>query len=213
MGINERQLVSPFKVIIRIMVALLLIMLQILMYWWLFVGSLQLPYIYLISSVVSIILVIRLYNSNDNISYKILWIIIILLFSVTGPLLYLCFGNGNNLPKRKSRKINGYLQSEIKDCNIIDEIKEFDNLSYRISTFLHSVTGFYPSKNQGEFFFDDGIKLFKKMIEEIDKASKYIFLEYFIVASGVMFDELVEHLSLASCRGVEIKFIYDDLYN
>lgn len=209
MGINERKLVSPFRVIIRILVALLLVAIQILIYWWLFVGSLQIPYIYLISFIVSIILVIKLYNSNDNISYKILWIIIILLFSVTGPVLYLCFGNGNNLPKRKSRKINGYLQNEIKPSEILNEIKEEDNLSYRLSSFLHSTTGFYPSYNEGEFFYNDGNELFVKMIEEIDKAEKYIFLEYFIVASGVMFDELVNHLSLAADRGVEVKFIYD----
>ena len=209
MGINERKLVSPFKVIIRVFVALLLIAIQILIYWWLFVGTLQIPYIYLISFIVSIILVIRLYNSNDNISYKILWIIIILLFNVSGPIFYLCFGNGNNLPKRKRKKINGYLHNEIKESNILDEIKEKDNLSYRISNFLHSVTGFYPAHNQGEFFYRDGKELFVKMIEAIDKAEKYIFLEYFIVASGEMFDELLEHLELAAKRKVEIKFIYD----
>ena len=73
MGTNERIVVSPIKVIIRIIVALLLIVIQISFYWLLFVGSLQLPYIYLLSWILSIILIIKLYNSNDNISYKILY--------------------------------------------------------------------------------------------------------------------------------------------
>ena len=120
MGINERTLVSPIKVIIRVVVALLLIAIQVFIYWLLFVGSLQLPYIYLVSWILSIILIIKLYNSNDNISYKILWIVIMLLFN-TGPLLYLCFGNGSNLPRRKHKKISGYLQNEIenKDYKLI----------------------------------------------------------------------------------------------
>ena len=209
MGINERTISSPIKIVLRIVVAVLLIVIQFLIYWWLFVGSLQLPYIYLLSTVLSIILIIRLYNSNDNVSYKILWIIIMLLFNGTGPILYLCFGNGNNLPKRKYKKINGLLQNEIDTLNILGEIEEFDNISYRLSTFLHNTTGMYPAHNQGEKFYNDGYDLFGAMIEEIKKAEKYIFLEYFIVASGEMLDELILNLEEASMRGVEIKFIYD----
>ena len=209
MGINERTIFSPVKIILRIAVAVGLIALQFLIYWWLFVGSFQLPYIYLLSSLLSIILVIKLYNSNDNVSYKILWIIIMLLFNGTGPILYLCFGNGNNFPKRKYKKINGLLQNEIDSKDILNEIKLFDNNAYRYSMFLHNVTGFYPSYNQGEKFYKDGYDLFSAMIDEIKKAKKYIFLEYFIVASGQMLDELIFHLEEASKRGVEIKFIYD----
>lgn len=209
MGMNERKILSPIKIIIRIIVAILLVAIQILIYWWLFVGSLQLPYIYLLSWVLSVILIIRLYNSNDNISYKIVWIIIMLLFSGTGPIMYLCFGNGNNLPKRKYKKISGYLQNAIDTKDILKEIEEQDNLSYRLSNFLHNTTGLYPSHNYGEAFYKDGEELFTAMLEEIDKAEKYIFLEYFIVASGKMLDELIIHLQKASERGVEIKFIYD----
>jgi cardiolipin synthase len=129
MGINERKIQSPIKIVLRVIVALILVALQIAIYWLLFVGSLELPYIYLISWVLSIILIIRLYNSNDNISYKILWTVIILLFSGTGPLLYICFGNGNNLPKRKYKKISGYLQNEIDIKDTIEKIKNEDNLS------------------------------------------------------------------------------------
>ena len=208
MGINERTLVSPIRVMIRVVVALLLIAIQVFIYWLLFVGSLQLPYIYLVSWILSIILIIKLYNSNDNISYKILWIVIMLLFN-TGPLLYLCFGNGSNLPRRKHKKISGYLQNEIEHKDILNELESFDNLSYRTSTFLHNTTGLYPANNQGEEFYIDGQELFTAMLEAIDKAKRYIFLEYFIVASGKMLDELIEHLQRASKRGVEIKFLYD----
>lgn len=132
-----------------------------------------------------------------------------LLFNGVGPLLYLCFGNGNTLPKRKFKKIVGYLQNEQQPNGILEKLNEEDNLSYRLSKFLNTTTGMYPYANEGEEFFNDGNCLFKDMIREIDKAEKYIFLEYFIVASGVMLDELITHLEAASNRGVEIKFLYD----
>ena len=36
--------------------------------------------------------------------------------------LYLCFGNGNNLPKSKYKKISGLLQNEIETQDILNEI-------------------------------------------------------------------------------------------
>ena len=209
MGLSREKVVSPIKMLLRIIISIILVALQIFIYYLLFIGSLNLPYIYLISFIVSMLLVIRLYNSNDNISYKIVWIIIILLFSVTGPLLYLCFGNGNNLPKRKNKKIGGYLLSLVEENNVIDEISKEDLFGSRCANYLHNTTGLYPYHNQGEEFYSDGALMFDAIIESIDKAKKYIFLEFFIVASGKMLDRLIKHLSLAKERGVEIKFIYD----
>lgn len=209
MGFKKERIISPIKILLRVIISIILIALQIFVYYLLFVGSLNLPYIYLISFIVSIILVIHLYNSNDNVSYKIIWIMIILLLNVSGPLLYLCFGNGNNLPMRKNKKITGYLLSLIEENNVIDEIEKEDLFGSRCANYLHQTTGLFPYHNQGEVFYKDGALMFDAMIEEIDNAKKYIFLEYFIVASGVMLNRLIEHLSMAKNRGVEIKFIYD----
>lgn len=209
MKINERIIVSPIKIIARIVVAIFLLALQLAIYGLLFVGSFQLPYIYIISAILSAILIIRLYNNNDNVSYKIVWIIIMLMINGIGPLLYLCFGNGNNLPKRKFKKIAGYLQNEQIPNDIMEKMSEENNLTYRMAKFINSTTGMYPHANEGEEFYNDGFKLFKAMLEEIDKAQRYIFLEYFIVASGHMLDELIVHLEAAATRGVEIKFLYD----
>lgn len=209
MGLGREGIISPIKIILRVIISIVLIALQLFIYYLLFVGSFNLPYVYLISFIVSIVLVIHLYNSNDNVSYKIVWIMIILLFNVTGPLLYLCFGNGNNLPIRKNKKITGYLLSLIEENDVKEDILMNDLLGGRCVSFLHETTGFYPYHNQGEEFYSDGSLMFDKMIEEIDKAKKYIFLEYFIVASGNMLDRLITHLLMAKERGVEIKFIYD----
>lgn len=209
MGLGKEMVISPIKILLRVIVSVILIALQIFIYYLLFVGSFNLPYIYLIASIISIILVIHLYNSKDNVSYKIVWIIIILTLNVTGPLLYLCFGNGNNLPMRKNKKITGYLLSLIEENNVTEDILSEDLFGGRCAKYLHETTGLYPYHNQGEEFYSDGAIMFDAMIEAIDKASKYIFLEYFIVASGKMLDKLIEHLALAKDRGVEIKFIYD----
>lgn len=209
LGLKNEKIVSPIRLCFQIFVAIILVLIQIAIYYLLFIGTRQLPYIYLISFVISLVLVIYLYNNHANVSYKILWTIIILGFSVTGPLLYICFGNGNNIPKRKYKKINGYLLNFIEPNDVIEKSKIDDLLGSRYLTYLHNTTGFYPFNNQGEEFYPDGLLMFKGMLDAIDKAERYIFLEYFIVASGVMLDELILHLEMAKSRGVEIKFLYD----
>lgn len=209
MAVNEYKVINPLKLVIKIIIAISIIGIQIGIYYLIFVANRRLPYIDVISLVLSIILVIHLYNSNDNISYKLTWTICILLFNVAGPVFYMCFGGGNNLPKRKYRAINGYLNSQIEANNILEDVKQADLYAYNSMKLLHENTGFYPYKNEGEQFYPDGDMLFEAMLEAIDKAEKYIFLEYFIVASGQMFDILFEHLEKKALEGIEIKLLYD----
>ena len=211
MRLNERKILTPIRLGFQIVVSVMLIAIQLFIYYLIFIGSYKIPYIYIISFIGSLILVIKLYNNSDNPSYKILWIIIILLFNVTGPLLYLCFGNGSNLPKRKYKKIEGFLLNKIESNDIFNSIKEKDVFAYNITKFLHNTTGLYPYNNCKDIFYPDGVLMFNSMLEAIDNAKKYIFMEYFIVASGYMLDELINHLEEASNRGVSIKFLYDYL--
>lgn len=209
MTINEYKLLNPVKLVLKIIIALVILALQVFIYYLIFFANRSLPYIDIISIILSIVLIIHLYNSNDNISYKLTWTICILLFNVAGPVFYLCFGGGNNLPKRKYRAINGYLNSQIEANEVLKEIKKEDLYAYTSMKLLHENTGFYPYCNEGETFYPDGDMLFEAMLKAIDEAKRYIFLEYFIIASGEMFDILFEHLAKKAYEGVEIKLLYD----
>lgn len=206
---TEHKSISPLKMTIQIIFSILIITIQLVVYYFLFIGSRKIPYIYIFTGILALILIIHLYNSNDNISYKLTWTIVILLVNVAGPFFYICFGGGNNLPRRKHKKVIGYLNNYIVPNNVLDAIKEEDLLAYRVGKLIQTNTGLYPYCNQGEEFFPDGALMFRSMIEEIDKAQRYIFLEYFIVASGKMLDILMEHLEKKASDGVEIKILYD----
>ena len=209
MAIHERKSISPIKLVFEIIVSIILIVFQLFIYYLAFIGSLSVPYIEIISLCVAFILVVHLYNGNDNVSYKLTWTIVILLFNVAGPLFYIFFGGGNNLPKRKYRKISGYLNNYVQPNDNFEKLKEVDIDAYKFSKLVHKNTGLYLYVNQGDWFYNDGALMFEEMLKEIDNAKKYIFLEYFIIASGTMFDRLYEHLKMASQRNIEIKILYD----
>ena len=53
--------------------------------------------------------------------------------------------------------------------------------------------------------------MFPDMLADLEKAEHFIFLEYFIVDQGVMFDRIVEVLEQKSKEGVDVRLIYDDI--
>ena len=56
-----------------------------------------------------------------------------------------------------------------------------------------------------------GDLVFPRMLEELRKAERYIFLEYFIIQPGVFWDSVLEILEEKAAQGVEVRLIYDDM--
>lgn len=70
----------------------------------------------------------------------------------------------------------------------------------------------YPiSCNNDVDYYDLGDKAFPVMLEELKKAEKFIFFEYFIVAKGKMWDSILEILEEKASKGIDVRVIYDDL--
>jgi cardiolipin synthase len=67
--------------------------------------------------------------------------------------------------------------------------------------YVHTQTDYFPS---GEAFFE-------RALRELEKAEHYVFLEFFILRQGVMFDPIIEILERKARQGVDVRLIYDDL--
>ena len=53
--------------------------------------------------------------------------------------------------------------------------------------------------------------MFADMLAVLEKAEHYIFLEYFIVSEGKMWDRILEVLKQKAAQGVDVRVIYDDM--
>ena len=58
-------------------------------------------------------------------------------------------------------------------------------------------------------YFPLGDDMYPKLLEELKKAERYIFMEYFIVEEGEMWDSVLEILKEKASQGVEVRFMYD----
>lgn len=169
---------------------------------------------YSVCGIISFMVVLHIVNRNDNPGYKIAWIIPILLFPIFGGLFYLLFG-GNKISernKRKMKKIEYKLLSNLKqDEKIFEEVKK-DNLEvYTQMNYIYqnSISPVY--KNTYTKYFKIGEEYYEALLEELKKAKHYIFMEYFIVSDGIMWQSILDILKKKAASGVDVRFIYDDL--
>lgn len=207
---SERRKSTIFKLILNIILTILLILLQLIIYYLLIFQIHNIPYIAPVSVFISLIVVSQIYNSDNNISYKLSWTVVCLLFNLGGSLLYLVYANGNSLPKRKNKKIQAYLKDKIITNNTIEDLKEQDLIGYKHASILNASTdGYQLYNNTNNTFFNDGNTMYLDMLEKIKNARKFIFLEFFIISEGSVFDEVINILIEKANNGIEIKIIFD----
>ena len=193
----------------KLFVSVLLILLQLLL--------LLVAYSFLKSSVViarlfrllSLGVVIFLVAKDEASSYKIIWIVLIFFFPFVGGLLYLFLGNKKPAARLREdfERQNVQMKSDGSHINLLKDIDD----DYQGQMYYLNQQNFSLYYGENVTYFSLGDDVFLPMLEAIQQAKKYIFMEYFIVDEGEMFDAVFEILKQKVKEGVEVRFMYDDV--
>ncbi len=159
------------------------------------------------------IVMVYIINERSNPAYKIAWIIPIMLFPLVGSMLYLFvkFNFGNIAAK-------GILQKNIRDTekyaktkeSVRKEIEKEESKFSKIANYIENAGGFPAWKNTSMKYYSLGDDIWEPILEELEKAKEFIFLEYFMVEEGVFWNSILEILERKVQEGVEVRLIYDD---
>ena len=163
--------------------------------------------------VLGIIIALYIVNKRENPSYKIAWIVFILVLPVFGLFIYMMWGGQRTFPHLKKK----YLKCEQKYLKYLEQdpaVKRLlhyeDNSHSRQASYLCSESGFPVYKDSSVSYLSPGEAFLPVLIEELKKAKKYIFIEYFIIADGKMWNAVFDVLKEKAASGIEIKVIFDD---
>lgn len=171
----------------------------------------QFVYIYTVLVIFSLAAVVYIVGDKTNPSYKLSWSILILAFPLLGGVLYLLFGTSKISWSMKKSLMN--LKSEAHDEKTSEEnlkiIGKSDENIFRQMSYT-SQRSFPVYKNSFFKYFSSGEEKFDALKNELKKARKYIFMEYFIISKGKMWSEILEILKEKVKNGVEVRIIYDD---
>lgn len=140
------------------------------------------------------------------------WIILVLFVPVVGLILYLLW-NGDRPSKRLSLKkpvpIEEPLAQQEIACTNLEKLRQTAPQWYPLAAYL-SGKGFDLYRNTALRYLPTGEAYLEDMLTTLDTAQRFIFLEYFIMAEGEIWDRLSDILCRKSRQGVEVKLIFDD---
>lgn len=198
----------------RIIVSALLVLAQIaflfVSVYYITLGSV---WLYTLSSFLGIVTVVVIINRRSNPDHKIAWLVFILVFPIFGVSLFLLWGGGRIPPhlRKKMLKCESHYLSRLPDDSAVrNRLKYYDLIHSRQADFLVGESGYPVFDGSSTEYLAPGEKFFEKLLDELKLAEKYIFIEFFILAEGVMWDEIHEILKEKAEQGVEVKIMFDD---
>ena len=200
------------KVFSRTVVTALLIVIQVA---WLAALLLQLgnslPAIQTVLRILSLVAILFVIKSDMNPSYKIGWILLIAVLPILGGLMYVIFGN-----KRPTKYMREMLRAQLeKSAEYLGTQEsitgELDGGAAGLFKYLEGSAGYPTAKNTTVRYYRVGEEMYADLLPELEKAEKFIFLEYFIIRPGEMWDGVLEILKRKAAAGVDVRIIYDDM--
>ena len=163
---------------------------------------------------ISVLVAVYIINTRAKPGYKLSWLALILSVPVFGGLFYLILKLQEfNRPMRRNRKHYEALKPLYlsQDTALREKAcREFPVRETQIN-YLTGKAGYPLYDNTETQFLTPGEEFFKAFIAELEKAEKFIFLEFFILDSGYMWDRTFDILTRKAAEGVDVRLMYDNI--
>ena len=158
--------------------------------------------------------VIAIILRTNNPAVKLAWIVPILIFPLFGGIMYLAFGHvflPGRLRKGKERT-SGHIGKNLKqDQEVLGRLEDDGSSVSNQSRYLLDCAGAPVWNHTATQYFADGLPYWKRLLEDLEQAKHFIFLEFFILGEGEMWGAVLEVLERKAKDGVEVRLIYDDV--
>ena len=194
---------------------ILLLALQLIFIFIIFQSfAVHYAYLHIVFSTVAIVLAIYILNSSENPAYKLAWIVPLVIVPIFTVVLYILLKNQfstrkvRNLYAKKSANTRPFLKTNEQ---IMSYLHESEPDFYKLANYVDKSGGYPVCGNTEVTYFPLGEDKYKAMLEELQKAQEFIFMEYFIVERGYMWDSILEILEEKVKEGVEVRVMYDGM--
>ena len=122
---------------------------------------------------------------------------------------------GDKLSKRENKKMknqNTKMKSSlVQDFNVLDRLGKESEYAKNQAQYILEYANCPIYENTYNEYLSPGEVKFEKLIEELQKAKHFIFLEYFIIEEGIVWDKILQILKEKVKEGVDVRVIYDDV--
>lgn len=198
---------------VRFILAVILAVLETLAVITIVAGlSYHVPFFYLAVWATEIACVIMIISSDDNPDYKIPWLLAVLIIPIAGFMMYFLFYD-RKLKKRFIKRLD-YLKAlghRPDHAALLEEMETISPAAHSQAKMLCQIGDTHLYTNTTQVYFPLGEAMHKRLLEDLCRAEKFIFMEYFIIEEGVFWNSILEILKEKAASGVEVKLVYDDI--
>ncbi|RGY99462.1 cardiolipin synthase [Clostridium sp. AM58-1XD] len=162
----------------------------------------------------TVLVVIYILNKKEEPNYKLAWIIPILTFPIFGTLFFVFveLEVGTRLIAGRLKHIleetKVYL---LQDENVKHNLKQESGRIGSLAHYMNEYGGYPIYQNTHAEYFPSGEEMFEEMKKQLKAAEKFIFMEYFIVERGMMWNSILDILEEKAKEGVEVRVMYDGM--
>lgn len=161
----------------------------------------------------SILAALAIMSSRSEPGYKIVWLLLVVIFPVFGGVFYLLMGGGR-VPKRTARRLEDIGRKfalALREDFKADDLLVLGEDAAGQARYLENYAACPAYTNTEAEYFALGDLAMPRILEDLERAKRYIFLEYFIIEPGAFWDSILDILERKAAQGVEVRLIYDDM--
>ena len=162
---------------------------------------------------VTAVMMVYLLNQDMNNSVRIPWLVVTALAPVLGVLLF-CYTKedvGHRVLKKRLLELEGQTRSQLAQDQKASTALDADCPgAASLAQYLRGRGGGFPVyENTQVTYFPSGEAKFAALLSQLESATQYIFLEYFIIDEGLMWGRILEILARKAAQGVDVRVMYD----
>ncbi len=163
---------------------------------------------------VSTMAVISAVNSDKDPTYKLAWVVPITIFPLFGGLFYF-YVQGQTVTRKFFHRVK-YIDKTFTGAipqseEVLEEIRSSFPHRFGTVNFTHrnEFVGYSVFKNTDVKYYPYGEDFWPDLLDALEAAEKYIFLEYFIIGLGEMWNTVLDILKRKAAQGVDVRVMYD----
>ena len=165
-------------------------------------------YFYWFCVLISVGISLFISTRKTKLAYKVAWIVPILVFPLVGGVMYLVLGGGRK-PKYERAATARTYRRQLTEPLSEEELWHYGSDCLQQVRYLKNAAMCPVYSNTETRYFSMGADFFPVLLEELEKAERYIFLEYFVVAGGELWSRILDILIRKAQAGVDVRLIYD----
>lgn len=182
--------------------------------WGVTSAAVYIPAILTVLQFFSVLVAISIINRPMNTSFKLTWLVFVMGVPIFGALFY--FILQSNIETRRYRKTFQRQAELLRSYGktpqaVMQGLAKEDREQLKLAHYMTQHVGYPFHTNTDATYFPSGQEMFAALLEELKKAEKYIFMEYFIVDFGDMWSAILQVLKEKAAEGVEVRFMYDGM--